>query len=60
MALTQDDDFITDLIDEEGPSVLFRTDGTRSGREVGDVVREISEYVVQERIDLEYVSRNWL
>jgi hypothetical protein len=49
-SITQDDDLVSDLADEEGPGVLFGTDGTLSGREVGEVVHETSEYV----------SRNWL
>lgn len=45
LVLTRDDDFIVALADEEGPGVLFQTDGTLPEREVGDIVHETSEYV---------------
>jgi hypothetical protein len=31
-----------------------------STREVGDAVHEMAQYLDQQAIDLEYVSRNWL
>ncbi|WP_254833147.1 hypothetical protein [Haloglomus salinum] len=58
--LTQDDDFFTELDIERTAGVLFQQDGTLSAREVGDIVHELSEYVDQSAVVLEYVSRNWL
>jgi predicted nuclease of predicted toxin-antitoxin system len=60
LILTQDDDFFTELDVERTAGVLFQQDGTLSGREVGDIVHELSEYVDQSEVVLEYVSRNWL
>jgi predicted nuclease of predicted toxin-antitoxin system len=60
LILTQDDDFFTELDIERTAGVLFQQDGTLSAREVGDIVHELSEYVDQSAVVLEYVSRNWL
>jgi len=60
LLLTQDDDFFTELDIDRTAGVLFQEDGTLSAREVGDVVHELSEYVDQSMVTLEYVSRNWL
>lgn len=60
LVLTQDDDFFAQMGVDQTPGVLFQTDQTLSAREVGDVVHEMSEYVEQTSIALEYVSRNWL
>ena len=60
LVLTQDDDFFIRMDVEEAAGVLFQMDGTLSAREVGDVVHELSEYVAQSDVTLEYVSRNWL
>jgi len=60
LVLTQDDDFLTDFQVDEDPGILFQRDQTLSAREVGDVVHELSRYVEQYEITLEYVSRNWL
>jgi len=60
LILTQDDDFFTELDVENTAGVLFQRDQTLSAREVGDVVHEMSEYVDQSGITLEYVSQNWL
>jgi predicted nuclease of predicted toxin-antitoxin system len=60
LLLTQDDDFFTELDIDRTAGVLFQQDGTLSAREVGDVVHELSEYVDQSAVTLEYVSRNWL
>jgi predicted nuclease of predicted toxin-antitoxin system len=60
LILTQDNDFFTDLTVEDTAGVLFQKEKTLSGREVGDIVHEMFQYLDQERIDLEYVSRNWL
>jgi hypothetical protein len=35
-------------------------DQTLSAREVGDIVHELSKYIDQSDLTLEYVSRNWL
>ncbi|WP_321169398.1 DUF5615 family PIN-like protein [Halorubrum sp. 48-1-W] len=60
LILTQDDDFSTELHVEDTAGVLFQRDQTLSTREVGDAVHEISQYLDQSDIVLEYVSRNWL
>lgn len=60
LILTQDDDFFTQLNIEETAGILFQKDQTLSAREVGDTVHEISEYIDQSDVKLEYVSRNWL
>jgi len=45
---------------EDTAGVLFQRDQTLSTREVGDAVHEMSQYLDQSAIVLEYVSRNWL
>lgn len=60
LILTQDDDFFTRIEPSETAGVLFQTDQTHSAREVGDIVHELSEYIDQSNVILEYVSRNWL
>lgn len=60
LILTQDDDFFTTLDTDRTAGVLFQKDETLSAREVGDVIHEISQYVDQSTVTLEYVSRNWL
>lgn len=58
--LTQDDDFFTELDVEATAGILFQKDQTLSAREVGDIVHELSRYIDQSDITLEYVSENWL
>lgn len=60
LILTQDDDFFTELDVDDTAGILFQKDLTLSSREVGDVVHELSEYIDQSEIELEYVSSNWL
>ena len=60
LILTQDDDFFTQIDVEDTAGVLFQKDQTLSAREVGDIVHELSQYVEQSDVKLEYVSRNWL
>lgn len=60
LILTQDNDFFTQLDVSQTAGVLFQRDQTLSAREVGDVVHELSQYIEQDEITLEYVSRNWL
>ena len=60
LILTQDDDFFTELDVEDTAGVLFQQDQTLSTREVGDAVHEISQYLDQSDVTLEYISRNWL
>lgn len=60
LILTQDDDFFTELDVHDSAGVLFQQDQTLSARDVGDIVHEISAYIDQSEIVLEYVSRNWL
>ncbi|MFC7134988.1 MULTISPECIES: DUF5615 family PIN-like protein [Salinibaculum] len=60
LILTQDDDFFTQLDIGGTAGVLFQKDQTLSAREVGDIVHELSEYIDQSDVTLEYVSRNWL
>lgn len=60
LILTQDDDFFTELEIDQTAGVLFQKDQTLSAREVGDIVHELSQYVDQSDIILEYISRNWL
>jgi len=59
LILTQDDDFFTTLAIEQTAGVLFQRDQSLSAREVGDIVHELSEYLDQSEISLEYVSTNW-
>lgn len=60
LTLTQDDDFFTELSVEDTAGVLFQKDQTLSGREVGDIIHEMCQYLDQRVITLEYVGRNWL
>jgi len=60
LILTQDDDFFTQFDIEKTAGVLFQTDQTLSAREVGDIVHELSQYLDQSTVTLEYVSRAWL
>jgi len=60
LILTQDDDFFTELEVRDTAGVLFQKDQTLSTREVGDVVHEMSQWLDQHDVALEYVSRNWL
>ncbi len=60
LILTQDDDFFTRMDVEDAAGILFQKDQTLSAREVGDIVHELSEYIDQSDVTLEYVSRNWL
>ena len=60
LVLTQDDDFFTRMDVEDTVGILFQENQTLSAREVGDIVHELSEYVDQADLTLEYVSRNWL
>jgi len=60
LILTQDDDFLTELNVTDTAGVLFQKNQTLSTREVGDIVHELSRYIDQSEITLEYISRNWL
>ncbi|MES3517894.1 MAG: DUF5615 family PIN-like protein [Natronomonas sp.] len=60
LILTQDDDFFTQMDVEDTAGILFQKDQTLSAREVGDIVHELSEYIDQSDVTLEYVGRNWL
>jgi len=60
LILTQDDDFFTELEAEHTAGILFQRDQTLSTREVGDAVHEMSQYIDQSNVILEYVSKNWL
>jgi predicted nuclease of predicted toxin-antitoxin system len=60
LILTQDDDFFTELDIEDTSGVLFQRDQTLSTREVGNVVHEMSQYLDQSDVTLEYVGKNWL
>lgn len=60
LILTRDDDFFTRMDVEDTAGILFQKDQTLSAQEVGDIVHEISEYIDQDDVTLEYVSRNWL
>lgn len=60
LVLTQDDDFFLDVDPANTPGVLLQMDQRLSGREVGEIVDEISTYVPQDDVVLEYVSENWL
>ena len=60
LILTQDDDFFTELDVEDTTGVLFQRDQTLSTRKVGDAVHEMSQYLDQSDITLEYVSKDWL
>ena len=60
LILTQDDDFFTELDIGATAGVLFQRDQTLSTHEVGDAVHEMSQYLEQSDVTLEYVSKNWL
>ncbi len=60
LILSQDDDFFTRVDVGRTAGVLFQKDQTLSAREVGDIIHELFEYVDQDDITLEYVSRSWL
>ncbi|PSP77353.1 hypothetical protein BRC81_10260 [Halobacteriales archaeon QS_1_68_20] len=60
LIFTQDDGFFLDVDPANTPGVLFRKDQRLSGREVGRIIDEISTYVPQDEVVLEYVSANWL
>lgn len=60
MILTRGDDFVTELDIENTAGVLFQKNQTLSTREVGDIVHELSLYVDQSEITLEYVVGGWL
>ncbi len=60
MILTQDDDFFTDIELDQTAGPLFQKDQTLAARTVGDIVHEMSQYVPQSDVTLEYVSQNWL
>lgn len=45
---------------EETAGVLFQRNETLSAREVGDIVDELSRYLDQSEITLEYVTDDWL
>ncbi|MFB6201477.1 MAG: DUF5615 family PIN-like protein [Halorhabdus sp.] len=60
LILTQDHDFFTQIDVEETAGVLFQKEQTLPAQEVGDIVHELSEYIDQSEVTLEYVSRNWL
>jgi hypothetical protein len=57
---TQDDDVFTELEVRDTAGVRFQQDQTFSTREVGDAVHEMSQWLDQHDVALEYVSRNWL
>ena len=58
LILTQDDDFFTRMDVGDTVGILFQKNQTLSAREVGDIVHELSEYVDQSDVTLEYLSRN--
>ena len=58
--LTRDDDFFARMNVEDTVGIPFQENQTLSAREVGDVVHELSGYIDQSDVTLEYVSRNWL
>lgn len=60
LVLTQDDDFFLQLDLSACAGILFQRDQSLSAREVGDIVDEMSRYVPQVAVQLEYVSRLWL
>jgi hypothetical protein len=45
---------------EDTAGVLFQRGQTQSTREVGNAVHEMSQYLDQSDVTLEYASRNWL
>mgnify|MGYP000044191227 CR=1 FL=1 len=60
LILTQDDDFFTEIDVEDTAGILFQRDQTLATREVGDAVHEMSQYLDQPDVTLEYVSEKWL
>lgn len=58
--LTQDDDFLTALDPSASAGIPFQPDQTLSGRQVGDIVDEMSRLVPQSEVALEYVTERWL
>jgi len=60
LVLTHDDDFFLELDLSECAGILFQRDQSLSAREVGDIVDEMSRYVPQSEVTVEYVSRDWL
>jgi len=59
LVLTHDDDSIEE-VNMSVAGVLLQVDQSLSAKEVGDIVHEIPEYIEQDEVRLEYVSRNWL
>ena len=59
LVLTHDDDLIEE-VDMSVAGVLLQADRSLSAKEVGDIVHEMSEYIKQDEVRLEYISRNWL
>jgi len=60
LVLTQDDDFFIELDLSECAGILFQRDQSLSAREVGGIVDEMSRYIPQSEVTLEYVGREWL
>jgi len=61
LLLTSDDDFLTDLGEEEYSGLLFIEDETLSAERVSDIVYAIAEVVDQEDVEgVFYVSPEWL
>lgn len=60
LIITQDTDFFTQISVGQTAGVLFQRDQTLSARTVGDIVHEISQYIDQSAVTLEYLSKNWL
>jgi len=60
LILTQDDDFFLELELADRAGILFQRDQSLLAREVGEVVDEMSRYIPQSEVRLEYVSREWL
>ncbi|ERH13525.1 MAG: hypothetical protein J07HB67_02565 [halophilic archaeon J07HB67] len=57
---TRDDDFLTEISPTETAGVLAQRDQSLSAREVGDIVDEMSTYLPQNELTLEYVTDQWL
>jgi predicted nuclease of predicted toxin-antitoxin system len=58
--LTYDDDLIDETDMSGSAGVVLQVDRSLSAKETSDVVHEISRYMNQKEIELEYVSSNWL
>jgi len=56
LVLTQDADFLTEISPTETAGVLAQRDQSLSAREVGDIVDEMSTYLPQNELTLEYVT----